>query len=94
MLPAANTTPRIARPQTREAQILALLTERRGEKLTATAVARALKTEVENVRTTLNRMHRRRAIGMSQEIRSYKVGNSICKHRAALWYVPVQESRA
>lgn len=87
MLPATDTAPRYARAQTREQEILALLTERCGEKLTASDIAAALGTEVENVRMTLHRMHKRRAIAMASRIRSYRVGNSTCKHKARLWFV-------
>ena len=75
---------------TRERQIVALLTERAGEKLTASEIAAVLKTDVENVRSAMKRLHGRREIGMKFESRTYKVGNSACKHRAALWYVPVE----
>ena len=93
--PSLRSPSRYEQAGTREAQILALLTERRGEKLHASAVAKALGTRVENVRTALQRLHACRVIAKDHEIRSYQVGNAVCKHKAMLWYVPVQEeSRA
>lgn len=89
MLPATNTIQPTARHESREAQILALLTERRGEKLTASAVATVLQAGgVENVRSALQRLHARHEIAKDHEVRTYRVGNSQCKHRAALWFVP------
>lgn len=86
--PSLRPPSRYEQAGTREAQIVALLTERRGEKLTASDVASALGTEVENIRATLKRLHACRQIARSHEIRTYKVGTSTCRHRAALWYLP------
>ncbi|MDQ3562728.1 MAG: hypothetical protein M3436_00845 [Pseudomonadota bacterium] len=90
MTPATATTTRTAQSQTRKEQVVQLLTGRRGEKLTASDVATALKTDVENIRATLKRLYARREIAMSHEMRTYQVGNAVCKHKAALWFVRVR----
>lgn len=74
--------------QTREQQIVALLSERRGEKLTTSDVATALKTGVQNVRSALERLHTRRKIARTHVIRQYQVSNSVCRHRTSLWFMP------
>lgn len=77
---------------TRGEQIVALLTERRGEKLTAADVTAALGAGyVENVRAQLKRLVKSGDISVDYEIRSYKVGSSVCRHKAALWYVANDE---
>lgn len=73
---------------TREQQILTLLTERCGEKLTGAEVAKALHTDIFCVRAALKRLWVKGEIRRYSEPHRYTVANSVCHHVRFRWFCP------
>ena len=67
---------------------------RRGERLPASEIARALGKEIEGVRSAINRLWKKRAIARRSGIHEYAIGNAVARHVRYLWFVPASSNES